>query len=523
MSRGCQMSRNDSTPPIRITQRQDNNTVNFAQLIAAAERELAAAEATRAGHLTEQTALMATLPDESASLSKSQAARFAELSTAKAAATLEIDAKRAQIASLKKEMADDERMTKQAEQRTPGATAPQRGPGPAVVGAEARTYTVETSRRGVSFFSDTYRAQFKADFQARERLERHGREVVIEHETRAIGTDGIGGLIIPQYLTDMLVMPNRNGRVFADQATNLALPVEGNVLQIPRWTSGVTVTSQDGENTNVSNTDIVDDTDLLINVRTIAGEQDLSRQVLERGTAGVDQLVYADLVEAYMAQIGNQVINGSGANNTHLGVRNTAGIPSSTAFAAALTAANYAIFSKKIAGAIASVASGQRAANEPPLQANLITMHPRRWGWITSLTAADGRPLVNTVYNGPQNVFGLNLNPGAQSLGEGSGGIVVGQINGLPVVTDANIPTNVGTLSEDIVIVSDKSKMLLWEEGDGTPREIQYDQAAASKLQVKLQVYGYSAFTAGRRLTATAIVGGKDTVAGNGLIEPALF
>jgi|GEM_PF-397846 len=489
--------------------------MKFADLIAAAERELAAAEAKRAGLVTEQNTLLDG-KDERSSLSETENARFKELSTQKAAVDSEITAARAKIDDLKAEERADSEAAQRANESKPGAVSP------AVVVSEARTYTLDTARRGVSFFADAYRAQFKSDFEASERLRRHDNEVRVEREARAIGTGSVGGLVIPQYLTELLVLPTRKGRVYANQVTNLELPDTGMVLQIPRWQSGTTVTSQNGENTNVSNTDIVGDTDLLVNVRTIAGEQDVARQLLERGAPGVDQIIYADLVEAYHAQLGFQVINGDGTANTHLGVMNTAGIPKSTAFGAALTAA---LFYKKIAGAIASVASGVRAANEPPLEANLITMHPRRWGWLTSLTDSDGRPLVNTEWNGPANVQGLNLNPGRQSLAdqEGAGDRVVGQIHGLPVVTDAQIPTNVGTNNEDVVLVSDTGKSLLWEDGDGAPRELQFDQTNASKLQIKLQVYGYSAFTAGRRPTATAIVGGADTAAGNGLIQPSLF
>lgn len=487
--------------------------MKFADLLASLERQLAGVEAQRAGLVTEQTALLDSV-DERSSLSDVDQARFDEISAQKTKLGVDIAALREKVDTTKREMADDEQA-----QRDAGDITRRLDSSPARVTSEARTYTVETARDGVSFFADFYRSQFKGDFNARERLERHAREVVVEQE-RAIGSGNVGGLLVPAYLPEQLVLPTRKGRVYAEQVTNLALPESGQTLSIPRWTSGTTVTSQDGENTQVSNTNVVADTDLVVNVRTIAGEQDVSRQTLERVGADVDLIIYADLVEAYHAQLGWQVINGTGLNAQHLGVRNTAGIPSSTAFGAALSAA---LFYRKIAGAIASVASGERAANEAPLEANLITMHPRRWAWLTSLVDNDGRPLVNTAWNGPTNVHGLNLNPGKQSLTEGEGTRVVGQIHGLPVVTDAQIPTNVGTLNEDIVLVSDTSKSLLWEDGDGAPRELQFDQTNSNLLQIKLQVYGYSAFTAGRRPNATAIVGGKDATAGNGLIAPVLF
>ncbi|NQX36256.1 phage major capsid protein [Herbiconiux sp. VKM Ac-2851] len=490
------------------------------RLIAEAEQALAALRNQRAAAHTERRTMAEGLAPD-ASFTEAQQARFAELSTNVRGFDSQITTAEHALEDLRAAQSDEARLTAGAADIT-ATDAAARGAGPAVVTREPRTYTEETSRSGVSFFSDAYRAQYKSDYRAKDRIEKHMREMEVEQrEERAIGSNQVGGLVIPQYLTDLLVLPTRKGRVTANQVTNLELPERGTVLGIPRWTSGTTVTSQDGENTDVSETDIVANTDLLVPVRTIAGEQGVSRQTLERGEAGIDSIVYADLVEAYHAQIGFQTINGTGSNNQHLGIRNTAGIPQASAFGAALTAA---LFYKKIAGAIASVSSGERAANEAPLEANLIVMHPRRWGWLTSLVDSDGRPLVNTVYNGPANVIGMNLNPGAQSLtAEANGDRVVGQIHGLPVVTDANIPTTIGTLNEDIVLVMDKAKSLLWEEGDGAPRELQFEQTRATKLQVLLQVYGYSAFTAGRRTQATAIVGGVDTVAGNGLVAPALF
>jgi HK97 family phage major capsid protein len=493
--------------------------MRFEDLIAQAERQLQAARERLAGYSTEQRSLLDGLAAD-ASLTTEQQARFDELSTKKGEARAEITAAEQRVNQLRSEKDADDADQERSTEQHPGAEKPERGLGH--VTNEARTYTAESAHRGVSFFRDAYRAEFKNDTKARARLARHERENEVDQQTRAIGTDGVGGLVIPIYLTELLVLPQRNGRVFANQVTNMPLPAEGMVMQIPRWTSGTTVTSQDGENTTISNTDVVDDTDLTVNINTIAGEQDISRQLFERGGADIDMLIYADLVEAYHAQIGAQTVSGTGSNHQHLGVTNTSGVPHAAAFGAAITGAK---FYAKVAGAIASVASGKQAANEPPLRANAIFMHPRRWGWLQSLTDDQGRPLFNTKWNGPVNVLGMNLNPGAQSLYEadGAGDAPVGQMHGLPVFTDANVPTNVGTLNEDIVIVCDKTKTLLWEDGTGAPRELQFDQTNASKLQIKLQVYGYSGFTAGRRVSSLAIIGGADTTAGNGLIAPSLF
>jgi hypothetical protein len=93
-------------------------------------------------------------------------------------------------------------------------------------------------------------------------------------------------------------------------------------------------------------------------------------------------------------------------------------------------------------------------------------------------------------------------------------------MQGLPVVTDANIPTNVGTNLEDVILVVDADAILLWEDGDGMPRQLRFEQTLGQNLTIKLVAYGYTAFTAGRYPQGVARVGGADATAGQGLVAP---
>ena len=150
-------------------------------------------------------------------------------------------------------------------------------------------------------------------------------------------------------------------------------------------------------------------------------------------------------------------------------------------------------------------------------------MHPRRWGWLQSLSDTAGRPLAVAQPMGPFNAAGLIALPGGYS-GDGPsvGGPTqfVGVLaNALPVLTDANIPTTVGTNVEDVVLVLDSQQILLWEDGDGMPRRLRFEQTLGNQLTVKLVAYGYSAFTAGRYPQAVGKIGGLDTVGGQGLIN----
>lgn len=374
----------------------------------------------------------------------------------------------------------------------------------AVVTREERTYTPESSQRGVSFFGDAFRLRESGDLNARTRLERHAREVTVEGELsqRATTTSSFAGLVVPQYLVEQAALIARAGRPFANTCQHLPLPSEGMSFFIPHGTTGATTAVQATQNTDVSNTDQVW-ADIQVNVQTIAGQQDVSRQSLERGTPGIDTLIYLDLAGAYAVNLDTQIITGTGTGTK--GIQNAGG-SQATAFAAAVAVDT---FYSAVAGGVNSVQTLRYMAP------TTILCHPRRWNWLISQTDSTNRPLVVPNQNGPFNATGL-VNGGPQDVG---GTAPVGFLQGLPVVVDANIPTDVGTAAEDLVFVYRAPDLLLWEDGDGLPRQLRFEETLGGQLTVKLVVYGYVAFTAERYSKAVSIIGGNGA-AGNGLIAP---
>lgn len=335
-----------------------------------------------------------------------------------------------------------------------------------------------------SFFADAYRSEFSNDFEARDRIQRHGKQVL---ETRDVGTGAFGALVPPQYLVDMYAPLARAGRPVANSVRNLPLPSSGMTLNVPRITTGSSVAAQSSENSAVSETDM-DETTLAVSVQTLAGQQDVSRQALERG-AGIDQIVFGDLAAAYAVAVDSSTITA---------ITGQAGIESVTYTDASPTAAE--LF-PKFADAI------QRVNANRFLPATAIFMHPRRWGWLTAAVDSANRPLVSI--HAPSNAVGVGK---AAEYGQ-----VVGEIFGLPVVTSANIPTNLGSgTNEDQIIVARADDVCLWEENaSGAPRELRFEQTAGGSLTVKLVAYGYSAVTAGRYPKSIATIGGT------GLVTPS--
>jgi len=85
---------------------------------------------------------------------------------------------------------------------------------------------------------------------------------------------------------------------------------------------------------------------------------------------------------------------------------------------------------------------------------------------------------------------------------------LVGNMHGIPVYVDPNIPTNLGTnTNEDRIIVIADPIVHLFERAQD-PVTLSFEQQAGTSLQVQLVCYGYLAFTAGRYPAASGVVTG---------------
>jgi HK97 family phage major capsid protein len=364
------------------------------------------------------------------------------------------------------------------------------------IGREQRTYD---ERNVGSFLQDAYNSQFNGDTAAASRIARHSQEMDVE--LRATGTSSFTtGLVVPSFLADQYAAMARAGRPTLNICRGVELPPDGMSVSVARVTTGTAVAVQATENTAVQNTDMAA-TLLTVPVNTYAGQQDVSRQAIERGT-GVDQIVLADLIADYGRVVDTDAISGPGTGGRHTGILTTA----STNAVTASTATVAGIF-PKLADAI------QRINNARFMPADVIIMHPRRWAFFLAAVDSQGRPLVvpNPSY-GATNVMaeGVSGSPLANT-----GGGVVGSILGLPVVLDANIPTNLGAgTNEDRIIVACSADWLLYEQ-PASPLGLRFEQTLGQNLTVKIVVYGYSAFAGAQRYPA-----GTSILSGVALVPP---
>ncbi len=315
-----------------------------------------------------------------------------------------------------------------------------------------------------SFFRDILSAH-SGDFEARERLHRHSVEM-----RDVTAASGGAGYIPPVYLADLAAPKARAGGPLLTQLPKAPLPDVGMTISVPRVTTGTSVAVQT-ENGSVSETDFVS-SQLNTSVRTIAGQSDVSVQLFERSQPGIDLVIADDLARAYTTEFDRQLINGASASSEHTGLLNVSSIGSVTFTSATPTAAD---FLSPIYKAISTVTG---AYFQAPTH---IVMHPRRAAFL-----AAGQSTSNPIFQ----QGGLMMSAGEQDSG------LVGTIAGLPVVVDANVPTTLGSgTDEDAILVINAPALRVME---GQPRFKVHESVGSGTLTVRLSYYGFSAFLSGR-------------------------
>ncbi|WP_435270621.1 phage major capsid protein [Streptomyces sp. 1222.5] len=361
---------------------------------------------------------------------------------------------------------------------------------------EPRTYA-----RGAraSYFQDLARVQLGQDDDGRaiERLRRHAQDVSEGAEYRDLNrTDGNGGYAVPpMWLMNDFVTLARAGRAYANVVNGQPLPPGTDSINVPKVATGTAVAVQTADNAAVQETDLTD-TSISAPVRTIAGQQDVAIQLLDQSPVSFDEVIFRDLVADYATKTDLQVISGSGSSGQVTGVRNTAGI----------TTISYTTGSPTVSGLYSKLADAvQRVHTQRFMAPTVIVMHPRRWAYLLAASDGNGRPLVVPDAGNPQNAIA--------TLGKVAAEQVVGQLHGLPVVTDPSMPTNLGAgTNEDVIHVLRASDLILYESGI---RSRVMPEVGSGTLTVRLQVYGYLAFTAARYPASIVELGGS------GLAAPA--
>lgn len=447
---------------------------------------------------TEQQALDALLATVEAD---SRTALSAEEDTAFGAHSTELDTLDASIARLSRVEAGRQAAADAAVTLTPTASV--------TVGNEPTTY----GRGGAnSYFLDLARLG-RGDVQAHARLNRHAVEAGVDLGARGgtagafeahagSRTDGQGGYFVPPlWLIDDYIDIARNGRPFANAVTSIPLPGGTDSISLPKIATGTQVGPQ-SEGGAVLSVDLTD-TSVSAPVRTIAGQMDVSMQLLDQSPIAFDQIVFADLLADYAYRLDQACLTGTGTGDQIKGIDSVSGVNTITYTDATPTIGElYPAFGQALS---------QIAANRKRQDGVSFWMHPRRWNWLLTQLDSSGRPFIVNTARGPVN----SLASVGGSVSEGP----VGEILGVPVNLDLSIPTTktagVGTSgTEDVIYAVRTPDVFLFE---GALRTRALFEVLSGTLQVRLQVFNYLAFLPDRLPKAIA------TISGTGLAAPAGF
>jgi HK97 family phage major capsid protein len=370
------------------------------------------------------------------------------------------------------------------------------GAGAARIKSEARTYNQHNDPKGKNFLRDVA-ARHLGNWDAIERLGRHQQEERVERaanwsdiEQRAAGTAAFAGLVVPQYLTDLVAKAASNARPFADICNIHDLPETGMTVNISRITTATSAASV-AENTAVSETNI-DDTLLTETIFQVSGQQTLSRLAIDRGT-GTEEITLDDLARRYASALDSKLINDAttGLTNVAQNVAYTDASP---------TAAE---LYPKVLNAQSNLEAVMADQGVGDLYA---IMHSRRWAWMQSQVGTSWPFLSQPGYD--PRAGGANY---ATGYGQGVRGVLP---NGIKVICDNNIGTTLGAGTEDEIYIVNAAECHLWED-PSAPMFIRAEQPAAASLGVLLVVYGYAAYSF-RRYT-----NGMQKISGTGLIAPS--
>lgn len=361
------------------------------------------------------------------------------------------------------------------------------------VGRNEHTYSPDEDPDGQKFLLDVARGQIWNDPAANERLARHQHEMTVDgYSTRAAGdltTGAVTGLVVPQYLTDLVAPAVSARRPFADVCNGRALPREGMSVNISRITTATSAALQAVELTAVSATSM-DDTLLTVPVQTAAGQQVVSRQALERGV--VEPTVVGDLMARVATVVDSTLINQATTGLSAVAQSTTYDDTTPTA----------PELYPKVLAAFNNVETALLGLN-----ADIVVMHPRRWNWL-SKEMTNTWPMINSQ-GIPTQASGVS---NAQDYGSGFRGRLP---NGMAVIVDANVPVNLGVgTNQDEIYVVPRLECFLWEELNSPVMIRAEASAAAGSLGVLFVAYEFFGYTFAR------YTNGMAKVAGTGLVTP---
>lgn len=292
--------------------------------------------------------------------------------------------------------------------------------------------------------------------------------------TASASGGGVAAFVTPIFTEPDYVPYREFGRAFADECTKRPLPAYGMTVYMPQVTSAAQITTNQTEGSSVVETDPGQGY-ISAGLIIVAGQVTTSQAVLDRTGPNFeyDVVIWDQLQRDYAQKFDIYVITQALANATSQTYNNaTFKVTSPSAIGG-------------LYGQVSQAKSTIRTTAGTVLNPNRVVMDPVRWEAVAAYTDTTGRPLVVPGFSGPFNAAAADSPYGDVGI-EGPTGY---RFNSLPVVTDHNLPTTLGTVTADQVVVADMTQTWVYE-GNIVHRVL--PQTLAGNLQVIFQQYSYA-------------------------------
>lgn len=311
--------------------------------------------------------------------------------------------------------------------------------------------------------SDFLRAEVLKDSDAAMRVAAHNQ--IRKAELRATTSSDLGGTVIPQY--ESAIDTKIEGRPFLNTLTQR--PVRSSVVHIPTVDSGDlddVMGFQTAENTAFANADY-GTTDATYTVKTLGAYTDVSVQAIEFGEVTTSDLL-SKIQRSYNRLVDRQALHGTVDNATNLlGIVNTPGVYSVSGAGADTFAEFWALLND--CAAEIEDATFSRASH--------VVMSRRRWNWLVSQLASDGRPIIGLNHGQPVNTVGSSSY----------------ELGGFTVVVDNNVDVNGATPTDNVVVYSPQD-VWFYEGNGGSLTTVYVDQTLAHTGTVRVVGRNYVNF-----------------------------
>jgi HK97 family phage major capsid protein len=332
---------------------------------------------------------------------------------------------------------------------------------------ESRVYNQHTAHQGRSFWRDLvlHKSGDDATGEARARLNEHAAE-----QRTGLTTTGDGSSFVPPvYLEELWIEAAVAAKPFVASIPQYDAP-RGHTINVPKITAPAPVAVQYPELSDVENQDQTDEF-LSTILTTIAGQQTVSRQILDQSPIDIDSIIFKGLSQSWAAQQDYQALYGSGSSGQYSGITTLSGI----------TTIGFA--GNSIADIYAGLTSAIRLHwTNRFLAPTTILVHPNTAAeWLNKLDSSD-RPLFVPQNQGPFNAAGIIDNLNAQGP--------IGKILGLDLVLDPNISSVNGVESVYVFRADD-----LMFFSSGMRAQVHQDRYA-DQLAILLSLWSYDGLIA---------------------------